>query len=60
MAAFELRRDDGNEATKWGPHLRPVNHLVVRPPVELQKGEKRFTRVVGPADVALLPEEQCG
>lgn len=57
MAASEVGGDDGDEPAERGAHLRPVDHLVVRPPVELEERDERLARLLRPADVALLAEE---
>lgn len=57
VAASEVGRDDGDEPAERGPHLRPVDHLVVRPTVELEERDERLARLLRPADVALLAEE---
>lgn len=58
VAASEVRGDDGDEPAEWWPHFRPVDHLVVRPPVELEERHEILARLLRPADVALLAEER--
>lgn len=42
VVSFDLRINNGGEATEGWSHLGTVNHLIIGPTVEAQKRDKRF------------------
>ena len=58
VASSKLWRDNGDKSAEWGPHLWPVDHLIVRSPIKIQIRQEWFSRFFEFANVAILAEEQ--